>query len=613
MTFGDPIIYHCPSCRKMMKMLTFRSYTSRSGSIYSDSYFSGGPHFTSDLAKCPHCKKLFFRHNDKNAIEMDIRTAGRIKYIEDPWLEDLLGVITNNGKIAKDFIKNRKEEKTYRFDLWHELNKTTRGGRDKFSADELELWKNNCAALLPLMEKTLKEIRSEKNSTQYRDKDRDNCLIQTAELNRNLGNFDECMNLINKLNSDWDWLKKQFERECEAKNIFTFELLSENELNSGKEKVAPPPKPEHGDLQSLDIKSPVVKSPENATPPIKSTTEEKTFETPDYEETDTAAAETVTQNKEEKENEFIIFDDWTEIADWHFIRDSTYTGFVIHDNITRIGKCAFAQCSALKKLDIGKNVINIEKYAFRKDNRPWETAYITEVINRSVKPQIIDQYHFYNNDLSKAVLRVPEQSMEAYQAAEGWKDFGTITALDETQYPPCKIRTDIKLKTAPKKKKAPPCNIHIWIGNFDSAEELEEYADNAEYEWEYYGHLLGEDNFDEPPEEYGLGCAFCYENEIMYEDAADIADDLFYQFYDTEQPLQDIFAALPVDTEEALEACKEKIPLLKKANAYIVVFGWHNKRKNFQKARLSKPCCYLGEFEIVTPEPDTDGKYEAWS
>jgi len=592
MTFGDPIIYHCPSCRKMMKMLTFRSYTSRSGgSIYSDSYFSGGPHFTSDLAKCPHCKELFFRHNDKNAIEMDIRTAGRIKYIEEPEREDLLGVLTDNSGIKPGFIKNRKEEKTFRLDLWHELNKTTRGGRYKPSGDELELWKNNCAALLPLMEKTLKKMRSEKNSEKYRDKDRDNCLIQIAELNRNLGSFDECVILINKLNSDWDWLKQQFERECTAKNPFTFELLSEN-------KAAPPPSPPPEHVN--------VKSSENATPPVKSTTEELKFETP-------KAEVEVYEKEETAENEFIIFDDWTEIEDWRFIRDSTYTSFVIHDNITRIGKCAFAQCRELKKLDIGKNVLNIEKYAFRKDNRPWETAYITEVINRSVKPQIIDQYHFYNNDLSKAVLRVPEQSIEAYKAAEGWKDFGTIIALDEEKYPPYKIRADIKLKTAPRKKKAPPLVLQIWLGNFESAEELEEYADNTEYEWEYYGHLLGEDNFDEPPEEYGIGCAFCYDNEIMYEDAADITDGLFYQFYEQEQPLQDIFAALPVDPEEAMEACKEKYPMLKKANAYIVVFGWHNKRKNFRKARPSKPCRYLGEFEIVTPEPDTDGKYEGWS
>jgi len=194
-----------------MKMLTFRSYTSRSGgSIYSDSYYSGGPHFTSDLAKCPHCKELFFRHNDKNAIEMDIRTAGRLKYIEEPDREDLIRLMENNGKIKSDFIKNRKEERTCRLDLWHELNKTTRSKYDKLSDDELELWKKNCAALLPLMEKMLKEMQSEKNGAQYRDKDRDNCLIQIAELNRNLGNFDECMKLINKLNSDWDWLKKQF-------------------------------------------------------------------------------------------------------------------------------------------------------------------------------------------------------------------------------------------------------------------------------------------------------------------------------------------------------------------------------------------------------------------
>ena len=602
MTFGDPVIYHCPSCRKMMKMLTPRSYTSRGGgSLYSDSFSTGGPHFTSDLAKCPHCKKLFFRHNDKNAIEMDIRKAGNIKYIKDPEREDLLGVLTDKDNIAEGFIKNRKEEKTFRLDLWHELNKTTRSGRYKLSEDEFEIWKNNCAALLPLMEKTLKEMQSEKNSAQYRDKDRDNCLIQIAELNRNLGNFDECVNLINKLDAKWDWFKKQFECECEAKNIFTFELLSESELNAGKEKTAPPLESERVDIKSLDIKS-----------GAKETTEkEMKIKIHDHEEEeDSAETKTVTQNKEEKENEFVIFDDWTEIPDWHFIRDNTYTSFVIHDNITRIGKCAFAQCSAMKKLDIGKNVLNIEKYAFRKDNRPWGTAYITEVINRSEKPQLIDEYHFFNNDLSKAVLRVPEQSIEAYKAAEGWKDFGSIVALDEKKYPPYKIRTDIKLKTANKKKKAPPLVLHIWLGNFESAQELEEYADNTEYEWEYYGHLLGEDNFDEPPEEYGIGCAFCFDNEIMYEEAADITDGLFYQFYEKEQPLQDIFAALPVDTEEALETCKEKFPILKKANSYIVVFGFHHKKKNFQKARLSKPCCYIGEFDIDLPEPDTDGKYE---
>ena len=53
MAFGDPIIYNCPSCRKMMKMLTPRSYTSRGGgSLYSDSFSTGGSRFTSDLAKC---------------------------------------------------------------------------------------------------------------------------------------------------------------------------------------------------------------------------------------------------------------------------------------------------------------------------------------------------------------------------------------------------------------------------------------------------------------------------------------------------------------------------------------------------------------------------------
>jgi len=210
-----------------MKMLTYRSYTVRGGgSVYSDGLNTSGPHFTSDLAKCRYCKKLFFRHNDKDAKEMDIRVAANIKYIEDPDLDDLLGLLENNGDIKPGLFKNRKEEFLFRCDLWRALNSTTRNGLHEFSGDELEIWKKNCAALLPLMEKTLTEMHSEKKRAQYRDKDRDNCLIQTAELNRNLGKFDECINFVNKLGGDWDWLKKQFISKCEAKNAFTFELVS---------------------------------------------------------------------------------------------------------------------------------------------------------------------------------------------------------------------------------------------------------------------------------------------------------------------------------------------------------------------------------------------------
>jgi hypothetical protein len=305
----------------------------------------------------------------------------------------------------------------------------------------------------------------------------------------------------------------------------------------------------------------------------------------------------------------VISSAWTRIDDWQFMRDSTITSIQIHDKITGIGKCAFARCGNLEKADIGKNVIFIGKYAFRKDNRPGEMCSITEVINRAVKPQIINRYHFHNNDLSKAALRVPAESIEAYRQAEGWKDFGKIEVLDEEAYPPVQIKDEPKNK----KKKVPvyadPFAAHVWIGAFNSAEELEEYADNSEYEWEYYGHILGEDNFDEPPEEYGLLCGFCAVHGIQYEEAADIADNIFWQFYEKEAPLEEILTGLPVETAEVLKACREKYPALKTANSWIIVFGWHDKKKVFQKAKADM--WYLGEFDIL--ENDDDGRYDAWA
>jgi tetratricopeptide (TPR) repeat protein len=232
MTFGDPIIYNCPQCGKQMKMKTYKSYTVRRIEFFSDGVRTGRPHFTPDLAKCPNCKCLFFRHNVKNKKTMKSKNAGNIEGIEDPSRADLISALENN------ITENWEEEKHLRVDLWRSLNNTTRYGNEVLSGGELETWKANCDALLPLAERTLNEMGLKENSEKYDDDDRDNCIIQIAELYRNTGNFDGCLNLINELNGDWSWLIKQYQWECGAKNPFAFELLSKNDLNLEKNKRA---------------------------------------------------------------------------------------------------------------------------------------------------------------------------------------------------------------------------------------------------------------------------------------------------------------------------------------------------------------------------------------
>jgi TPR repeat protein len=163
---------------------------------------------------------------------MSISAAKKIKDIEDPDCADLIKALKN--KIYKTW----QEEEQLRTDLWHSLNDTTRTRYAALSGEKKEIWKANCAALLPLVEKTLKEMRLEKNSKKYDDDDRTHCLIMTAELNRNLGNYNECMNIIKELKSSLGWLKKQYNQECKEENPFTFELLSKSKLASEKNKKA---------------------------------------------------------------------------------------------------------------------------------------------------------------------------------------------------------------------------------------------------------------------------------------------------------------------------------------------------------------------------------------
>ena len=153
MTFGDPIIYYCPSCNKPMKMRARRSYTVRSSDVFSDGYSTGRPHFTPDLAKCPNCKKLFFRHNVKNTKEMDRRAADKIKDIENPERNDLLNALSTVKLPAKNkTIGNRQEEKTLREDLCRNLNNETRRGDNILSGELLETWKINLLNLKSFME-----------------------------------------------------------------------------------------------------------------------------------------------------------------------------------------------------------------------------------------------------------------------------------------------------------------------------------------------------------------------------------------------------------------------------------------------------------------------------
>jgi hypothetical protein len=52
------------------------------------------------------------------------------------------------------------------------------------------------------------------------------------------------------------------------------------------------------------------------------------------------------------------------------------------------------------------------------------------VTNYCSEPQSIDYTVFQGTNISSGTLRVPAGSVNAYKAAEGWKDFKTIVEIN---------------------------------------------------------------------------------------------------------------------------------------------------------------------------------------
>lgn len=105
---------------------------------------------------------------------------------------------------------------------------------------------------------------------------------------------------------------------------------------------------------------------------------------------------------------------------------------VIPDAVKAIEEEAFRGCENVKLLKIGKNCKRIGKMAFYKDGIiPESNGIIPEIMCESVVPPGISDYTFSGATFMHAVLYVPEESLEAYSSAAGWKQFWNIKTLDQ--------------------------------------------------------------------------------------------------------------------------------------------------------------------------------------
>ncbi len=163
----------------------------------------------------------------------------------------------------------------------------------------------------------------------------------------------------------------------------------------------------------------------------------------------------------------VIADGITTIGKYAFMGNTMLKSVTIPNSVTKIGECAFYSCGKLTSVDIPNSVTSIEWAAF------YQCTGLTSVTISNSLTSIADQTfmhcfnlasvtipssvtnigqeafaycnglkcieslaetpptcgdYVFNNVNESCKLSVPANSIEAYKAAEGWKDFYSIVA-----------------------------------------------------------------------------------------------------------------------------------------------------------------------------------------
>lgn len=104
------------------------------------------------------------------------------------------------------------------------------------------------------------------------------------------------------------------------------------------------------------------------------------------------------------------------------------TSVTIGNGVTAIGLEAFHSCVKLQEVKLGNGINNIGISAFHR------CSAITRLECQAIVPPVCGDIAFYSINKKECILVVPQESIDAYRAADQWKDFINvehITALDD--------------------------------------------------------------------------------------------------------------------------------------------------------------------------------------
>jgi len=206
---GPNYIYKCPNCDNIL-----RKGSLMSGNTFGEKIFSDGkriapmlPEFP-NLTKCKKCNTIFWLSKLKEIgtfewgdnINSEWQNADEAEFLE---IDDYYKVISSG------IAENLQEELLIRQLIWWAYNDKIREGQEIFNDESDEVsWTKNI--------KKLKTLLDQSDISQK---------IMIAEINRNLGDFENCISIIQSIDNDEiNWLKEKFINECKRENKWVIEL-----------------------------------------------------------------------------------------------------------------------------------------------------------------------------------------------------------------------------------------------------------------------------------------------------------------------------------------------------------------------------------------------------
>ncbi len=206
---GPNYVYKCPRCGNLLTVGSILSGNTIGAKIYSDGKRIAPmlPDFP-DLTKCKKCETIFWLSK--------LRKIGRYEWgdkMNSKWAKadeaNFLGIDDYFRALSENVAENVEEELFIRNQVWWAYNDRKRDNKSLFTDEHDQLmWWENCHKLISLLDQADLEQK-----------------IMTAEIYRNLGEFDTCIRIIQSIdNDDLKWLKEKFMHECDQKNTYVIRL-----------------------------------------------------------------------------------------------------------------------------------------------------------------------------------------------------------------------------------------------------------------------------------------------------------------------------------------------------------------------------------------------------